>query len=248
MGTVFFSILNQMEINLVQNWNENCHHDHIPFNFKVKGNLVFWVYGSRNTFNSEYFQHDNSQSDNFHPENPHLEKIYYSPARMYCAGTVAQPATMNGATSRDKWSKHTDKTMFPFSFTLNEIWSWWQFSFRFLTKWNSIWFKIKKENCHHNNIPFDLKGNGNTVFSACVCVCGGRVWWRRWSHLRVVSAKGSAMLLASVQWLTSTAQQVWCASCEEVTRGAMWSVSISRHEMILSVIECIAKWYQRNTI
>ena len=30
--TVFFLILNQMEILLVQNRKENCHHDHIPFN------------------------------------------------------------------------------------------------------------------------------------------------------------------------------------------------------------------------
>ena len=34
--TVFLSILNQMEFSLVQNRKENCHHDHMPFNFKVK--------------------------------------------------------------------------------------------------------------------------------------------------------------------------------------------------------------------
>ena len=38
---------------------------------------------------------------------------------------------------------YTEKTTFPFPFKLNGIWSWWQFSFRFWTKWNSIWFKIK---------------------------------------------------------------------------------------------------------
>ena len=32
--------------------------------------------------------------------------------------------------------------MFAFPFTLNGIWSWWQVSFRFWTKWNYIWFKI----------------------------------------------------------------------------------------------------------
>ena len=32
-----------------------------------------------------------------------------------------------------------------FPFTLNGIWSWWQFSFRFLFKWNSIWFKIERK-------------------------------------------------------------------------------------------------------
>ena len=39
--TVFLSILNQMEIHLVQNRKENCHHDHIPFNVKGNGNIVF---------------------------------------------------------------------------------------------------------------------------------------------------------------------------------------------------------------
>ena len=37
--TVFLSILKQMEFHLVQNWKENCHHDHIPFNLKGNGNL-----------------------------------------------------------------------------------------------------------------------------------------------------------------------------------------------------------------
>ena len=34
-------------------------------------------------------------------------------------------------------------TIFLFPFKLNGIWSWWQYSFRFWTKWNSIWFKIE---------------------------------------------------------------------------------------------------------
>ena len=37
----------------------------------------------------------------------------------------------------------SEKTRFPFPFALNGIWSWWQFSFRFWTKWISIWFKIE---------------------------------------------------------------------------------------------------------
>ena len=41
---VFLSILNQMESHLVQNWQENCHHDHIPFNSKGIGNLFSCVY------------------------------------------------------------------------------------------------------------------------------------------------------------------------------------------------------------
>ena len=40
---------------------------------------------------------------------------------------------------------YTEKTILPIPFTLNGIWSWWQFSSRFWTKWNSIWFKIEKK-------------------------------------------------------------------------------------------------------
>ena len=43
--TVFLSILNQMEFHLVQDRKENCHHDHIPFNVKGIGSIVFSVYG-----------------------------------------------------------------------------------------------------------------------------------------------------------------------------------------------------------
>ena len=41
MGTVFLSILNQMEFHLVQNRKENRHHDHIPFT--LNENIVFSV-------------------------------------------------------------------------------------------------------------------------------------------------------------------------------------------------------------
>ena len=41
--TVFLSILNQMEVNLVQNLKENCPNDHIPFNMIGNGNIVFSV-------------------------------------------------------------------------------------------------------------------------------------------------------------------------------------------------------------
>ena len=41
--TVFLSILNQMEIHLVQNCKENCHHNHIPLNLKGNWNQVFSV-------------------------------------------------------------------------------------------------------------------------------------------------------------------------------------------------------------
>ena len=42
--TVFISILNQMEFHLVKDRMENCHHDHIPFNVKGIGDIVFSVY------------------------------------------------------------------------------------------------------------------------------------------------------------------------------------------------------------
>ena len=38
-----FDFLNQMEFHLVQNREENCHHDHIPFNVKGNGIVVFSV-------------------------------------------------------------------------------------------------------------------------------------------------------------------------------------------------------------
>ena len=43
VGTVFLSGLNQMEIHLVQNGKENRNHDHVPFNVKGNGNIVFSV-------------------------------------------------------------------------------------------------------------------------------------------------------------------------------------------------------------
>ena len=42
--TVFLSILNRIEIYSVQNQKENGHHDHIPLNLKVKGNIFCGVY------------------------------------------------------------------------------------------------------------------------------------------------------------------------------------------------------------
>ena len=44
VATVFLSILSQMDFHLVQNREENCHHNHIPFNVKGNGILVFSVY------------------------------------------------------------------------------------------------------------------------------------------------------------------------------------------------------------
>ena len=33
--------LKQMEFHLVKNQNENCYHDHIPFNLKGNGDIFF---------------------------------------------------------------------------------------------------------------------------------------------------------------------------------------------------------------
>ena len=44
---VFLSILNKIDFHLVQNQKENCHHDHIPFNVKGNGNIVFSVYDKK---------------------------------------------------------------------------------------------------------------------------------------------------------------------------------------------------------
>ena len=42
--TFFLSIFNQIELRLVQNRKENCHHDHISFNVEGIGNIVFSVH------------------------------------------------------------------------------------------------------------------------------------------------------------------------------------------------------------
>ena len=47
MGTVFFPILNQTEFHLAQNRKENCLYDHIPFNVKGIGRIVFSVYNDQ---------------------------------------------------------------------------------------------------------------------------------------------------------------------------------------------------------
>ena len=43
------------------------------------------------------------------------------------------------------WYMYTEKNIFPFLFSSNGIWSWWQISFRFWIKWNFIWFKIERK-------------------------------------------------------------------------------------------------------
>ena len=48
----------------------------------------------------------------------------------------------------------------------------------FLLILNQIEFHLvqnRKESCHHDHIPFNLKGNGNKVFSVC-CTCLTHSW------------------------------------------------------------------------
>ena len=45
----------------------------------------------------------------------------------------------------------TEKTIIPFPFKLNGIWSWWQFSIRFWTKWKTIWFKIVRKTVNNGS-------------------------------------------------------------------------------------------------
>ena len=55
-------------------------------------------------------------------------------------------------------NNNTEKTIFSFPFTVN-----WDMIVVTVFELNgiSIWFK----NCHHDHIPFTVKGNGNIVFS-----------------------------------------------------------------------------------
>ena len=65
--------------------------------------------------------------------------------------------------------RHTEKTIFPFPFKLNGIWSWWQLSFRFWTKWNSIWFKIERKTVTTIIYPIQCKSKGKYSFLSVTC-------------------------------------------------------------------------------
>ena len=54
-------------------------------------------------------------------------------------------------------SDYIEKTIFPIPLILNGIWSWWQFSFRFWTKWNSIWFRNSKINLSPRSYPIQCE-------------------------------------------------------------------------------------------
>ena len=63
--------------------------------------------------------------------------------------------------------KCTEKTSILFPFKLNGIWSWWQFSFRFLTKWKAIWFK-SKGNLSSRPYPIQFEREWNTTFFSVI--------------------------------------------------------------------------------
>ena len=69
-------------------------------------------------------------------------------------------------------SFYTEKTMFPFPFTVNGIWSWWQFSFRF---------------SEPNGIPFGSKSKGKLSPRSYPIQCE-----RKWKS-SFLSAEPSAM-------------------------------------------------------
>ena len=51
---------------------------------------------------------------------------------------------------------YTEKTIFPFPFILEK---------KNLTQMEFHLVQNRKENCHHDHIPFNVKGNGNIAFS-----------------------------------------------------------------------------------
>ena len=75
-------------------------------------------------------------------------------------------AKKNHSTAAKFGRGSTDKTIFTFPFNLNGIWSWWQFSFRFRTKLNSIWFKKSKRKLSPRSYPIQLERKWKYIFLA----------------------------------------------------------------------------------
>ena len=88
-------------------------------------------------------------------------------------------------------SSYTDKTILPFPFTLIGIWSWWQFSFQFWTKWNSIWFRQSKGKLSPRSDSIQLERKSNTSFLSAVrkvpawrFLSSSGLWWL-WYFIRM---------------------------------------------------------------
>ena len=72
---------------------------------------------------------------------------------------------------------YTEKTILPIPFTLNGIWSWWQLSFRFWTKWNFVWFKIERI------ISYSMWKDMDIYFSQCMKQTSNRNLRRKMLHV-----------------------------------------------------------------
>ena len=70
--------------------------------------------------------------------------VYYVRHIFICSVIIIFLAMIRDTTSGCTRA-YTEKTTFPFPFKSNWIWLWWQFSFRFWTKYNSIWFKVERK-------------------------------------------------------------------------------------------------------
>ena len=105
---------------------------------------------------------------------------------------------------------YIEKTIFPFPFTLNEIWSWWQFSNRFSSKWKSIWFKIEKKTVHqtvyHNRRGYRPSGLSRFRLGAWRSRIESRIgssiksWGCRWIKPWLSSSIKSRMTIGTKSW------------------------------------------------
>ena len=68
---------------------------------------------------------------------------------------------------------YTEKTIFPFPFTLKGYDRGYSFPLNFLNQMEFHLVQNRKENCHHDHIPFNLKGIGILVFSVQYDRCRG---------------------------------------------------------------------------
>ena len=132
--TVFLSILSQMKFNLVQNRDENCHHDHIPFiNVKGNGNLVFSVYAVKlNNPDNNCDPFISSPNENLHLRPKNINILHLWTKNIDIMSIVASVL-------------HKEKYISDFSQIERNISICWKFSFWLLTKRNSFWLIINRK-------------------------------------------------------------------------------------------------------
>ena len=88
--------------------------------------------------------------------------------------TLKQHNTVAWKGFREGWSSiigHTEKTIY-FHFLSNSMGydHWWQFSFRFWTNWNYIWFKIERKTVT-TTIYHSIWKEMEILFSQCTHLC-----------------------------------------------------------------------------